>query len=90
MVDGQYEALLRHVMEHGTQLTALRVSEVLGQVQIVLKPLSNDFRNLNAVAGAGILGDGRAVLVLDINGVVTCAQETKKPQEVPKPVLLAG
>lgn len=78
------------VMEHGPQLTALRVSEVLGQVQIVLKPLSNDFRNLNAVAGAGILGDGRAVLVLDINGVVTCAQEAKRPQEIHKMILRAG
>ncbi len=47
---------------HG--MMALPVSEVLGQAQVVVKPLSTG-HDIPEVAGAAILGDGRTVLILD-------------------------
>lgn len=45
-------------------MMALPVSEVLGQAQVVVKPLSTG-QTIPEIAGAAILGDGRTVLILD-------------------------
>ena len=45
---------------------ALLVSELLGQRQVVLKSLETNFRRVDGVSGATILGDGRVALILDI------------------------
>ena len=45
---------------------ALLVSELLGQRQVVLKSLETNFRRVEGVSGATILGDGRVALILDI------------------------
>lgn len=43
---------------------ALPVDDVLGQAQVVVKPITTG-QNIPEVAGAAILGDGRTVLILD-------------------------
>lgn len=43
---------------------ALPVDDVLGQAQVVVKPITMG-ENIPEVAGAAILGDGRTVLILD-------------------------
>ncbi len=45
-------------------MMALPVDEVIGQAQVVVKPLTTG-QNIPEVAGAAILGDGRTVLILD-------------------------
>jgi two-component system chemotaxis sensor kinase CheA len=52
------------VIETVTGQIALPVDEVLGQTQVVVKPLKTG-TNIPEVAGAAILGDGRTVLILD-------------------------
>jgi two-component system chemotaxis sensor kinase CheA len=47
---------------HG--MMALPVDEVIGQAQVVVKPISAG-HEIPEVAGAAILGDGRTVLILD-------------------------
>lgn len=42
---------------------------ILDQQEFVLKPLGEDLQHIQTYAGAGLLGDGDAVLVLDIAGV---------------------
>ncbi|MCE9598123.1 MAG: chemotaxis protein CheW [Spirochaetia bacterium] len=42
---------------------------ILDQQEFVLKPLGEDLQNIQTYAGAGLLGDGDAVLVLDISGI---------------------
>jgi two-component system chemotaxis sensor kinase CheA len=52
------------VIETTTGQIALPVDEVLGQTQVVVKPLKTGV-SIPEVAGAAILGDGRTVLILD-------------------------
>ncbi|HYE01414.1 MAG TPA: chemotaxis protein CheA [Alphaproteobacteria bacterium] len=48
---------------------ALAVDEVLGQSQVVIKSLEANFRRIDGVSAATILGDGRVALILDIAGI---------------------
>ncbi len=45
---------------------AILVDELLGQRQVVLKSLEANFRRVDGVSGATILGDGRVALILDV------------------------
>ncbi len=68
--------LLVIVEDQGRRL-ALKVDELLGQQQVVIKNLETNFRKVPGVAGATILGDGRVALILDIYGLsgLTAADE---------------
>jgi len=54
--------------EDGSRL-GLVVDEILGQQQVVIKSLESNFRRLDGVAAATILGDGRVALILDVAGL---------------------
>ena len=58
------------IVEHDGRQVALLVDELLGQQQVVVKSLETNFRKVQGVTGATILGDGRAALILDIAGLV--------------------
>ena len=49
---------------------ALLVDELLGQQQVVVKNLEANYRKVNDVSGATIMGDGRVALILDIGALV--------------------
>jgi two-component system chemotaxis sensor kinase CheA len=44
----------------------LVVDRVLGQEDVVIKSISENYRDVPGIAGATILGDGRVALILDI------------------------
>ena len=46
------------------------VDDLLGQQQVVIKSLETNFRQVDCLAGATILGDGTVALILDIPGLV--------------------
>ena len=46
------------------------VDELLGQQQVVVKNLEANYRKVNDVSGATIMGDGRVALILDIGALV--------------------
>jgi two-component system chemotaxis sensor kinase CheA len=48
---------------------ALVVDEVVGQIQVVVKALSESVRHTDGLTGGAIMGDGSVALVLDIDGV---------------------
>jgi two-component system chemotaxis sensor kinase CheA len=50
--------------------TALFVDELLGQHQVVIKSLESNYRRVQGVSGATIMGDGRVALILDVAGLV--------------------
>ncbi|MFC3100679.1 chemotaxis protein CheA [Altererythrobacter lauratis] len=52
---------------------ALLVDEISDQRQFVIKSLESNFRAVEGVAGATILGDGRVALILDVDGLVASA-----------------
>lgn len=49
----------------------LIVNDLLGQRDIVIKPLGSTFRGVKGVSGAADLGDQRTILVLDVGGIIT-------------------
>ena len=49
---------------------ALLVDQLLGQQQVVVKNLEANYRRVNDISGATIMGDGRVALILDIGSLV--------------------
>ncbi len=45
------------------------VDEIIGQQQVVIKSLEENFDAIAGIAGATILGDGRVALILDPTAV---------------------
>ncbi|MDX8389271.1 MAG: chemotaxis protein CheA [Mariprofundaceae bacterium] len=46
------------------------VDDLLGQQQVVIKSLETNFKRIEGISGATILGDGTVALILDIKGIV--------------------
>ncbi|MGB2696104.1 MAG: chemotaxis protein CheA [Dehalococcoidia bacterium] len=55
------------------QRVAIAVDRLIGQQEVVLKPLGRHFHAATAVAGACILGDGGVALILDIPALARSA-----------------
>jgi two-component system chemotaxis sensor kinase CheA len=53
---------------------ALLVDELLGQQQVVVKNLESNYRKVDDVSGATIMGDGRVALILDVGSLVRSAR----------------
>lgn len=53
------------IIEKRGKLIALAVNEILGQEDIVVKPLSKILARVKGLSGATILGDGKVCLILD-------------------------
>ncbi|KAF1716103.1 chemotaxis protein CheA [Pseudoxanthomonas wuyuanensis] len=66
---GSGESLVVVVEGDGHKL-ALEVDELLGQQQVVVKNLENNYRRIDGISGATILGDGRVALIVDVGGLV--------------------
>ncbi|MEO1528450.1 MAG: chemotaxis protein CheA [Planctomycetota bacterium] len=62
------KGLLVIVEDHDSKF-ALLVDDLVGQQQAVIKNLESNFRKVDGIAGATILGDGRVALILDIVGL---------------------
>jgi len=57
------------IVESGASKFGLLVDELLGQAQVVVKSLELNYRKVDAVMGATILGTGRIALILDVEGL---------------------
>ena len=53
---------------------ALLFDAIQGQRQVVIKSLETNYQQIEGVAAATILGDGRVALILDIDAIVTSAR----------------
>ncbi len=51
----------------------LAVDGVLGEEDVVIKSISENYHNVPGLAGASILGDGRVALILDVSALVEMA-----------------
>ncbi|MCI5130399.1 MAG: chemotaxis protein CheA, partial [Candidatus Electrothrix sp. EH2] len=65
------------VVSTGTQELGLVVDELLGQEEVVIKPLADYLRLESGFGGATILGDGGISLILDIPELVKIAKENQ-------------
>ena len=57
------------VVEAEEGKAALFVDELLGQQQVVIKSLEANYRKVNGISGATIMGDGRVAMIIDISAV---------------------
>jgi two-component system chemotaxis sensor kinase CheA len=64
----QYQANSGHVVivSVGTQKVGLLVDQLIGQEEVVIKPLGALLQGTKGLAGATITGDGRIALILDL------------------------
>ena len=61
------------VVEAAGARVALKVDELLGQQQVVVKNLEANYAPVAHISGATILGDGRVALILDVAALVRSA-----------------
>jgi two-component system, chemotaxis family, sensor kinase CheA len=62
------------VLENGGNQLGLVVDDVLGDQRVVVKPLGSLFRDVRAVIGCTMAGDGSVALVLDVAGLFAAAR----------------
>lgn len=58
------------VVESDNQKVGLLVDDLLAQQQVVIKSLEANYKRVDGISGATILGDGRVSLIIDISGLV--------------------
>jgi two-component system chemotaxis sensor kinase CheA len=69
-----HEGLIMVVEGEGRRV-GLFVDDLLGQQQVVIKSLETNFRRVDGVSGATILGDGSVALILDVAGLIRVASQ---------------
>lgn len=69
------EGLLVVVEAEGKKV-GLFVDELQGQQQVVIKSLETNYRKIDGISGATILGDGSVALILDVPGLMRLATES--------------
>ena len=68
--------LLVVVVESARGQVAVLVEELLGQQQVVIKSIEENYQRVPGISGATILGDGRVALILDMNDLARMAERT--------------
>lgn len=63
------------VLETEGERVAVMVDEILGQQQVVIKSMEQNFRKVEGIAGATILGDGTVGFILDVRGLLELARQ---------------
>jgi two-component system chemotaxis sensor kinase CheA len=63
------EAVLVILGEPGREI-GLVVEHVIGEEDVVIKSIAENYKNIQGIAGASILGDGRVSLILDIAALI--------------------
>jgi two-component system chemotaxis sensor kinase CheA len=61
------------VVESDNGKVGIVVDELLAQQQVVIKSLEQNYRRVEGISGATILGDGTVALIVDIPGIIALA-----------------
>ncbi len=62
------------LLETEGRKVALFVDELVGQHQVVIKSLETNYRKVDGVSGATIMGDGRVAMIMDVSSLVKLSQ----------------
>ncbi|MGE0859805.1 MAG: chemotaxis protein CheW [Gammaproteobacteria bacterium] len=63
------------VVEGEGRRASIFVDELLGQQQVVIKSLETNYRKVDGISGATILGDGTVAMIIDAGGVIALARK---------------
>jgi two-component system chemotaxis sensor kinase CheA len=66
------------VVETDGEKIGVVVDELLGQQQVVIKSLEENFRKIEGISGATILGDGTVALIIDVSSISKMADSPTK------------
>ncbi|ONI47431.1 chemotaxis protein CheA, partial [Candidatus Epulonipiscium fishelsonii] len=66
----QQENLIVVIIKKGEKQVGFVVDSLIGQQEIVIKPLGKYLNDIHMIAGATILGNGEVALILDINTLI--------------------
>lgn len=78
---GQFDAFemgIMVILESDGQRVALFVDDLVGQSQVVIKSLEANYRKVDGVSGATILGTGRVALILDVAEIIGMHKQRAK------------
>lgn len=64
------KAAILLILETEGERVAVMVDEIMGQQQVVIKSMEQNFRKVEGVAGATILGDGTVGFIVDVRGLL--------------------
>lgn len=67
--DDSSENLMLVVVEGDTEKIGIVVDDLLGQQQVVIKSLEQNYKKVSGISGATILGDGTVALIIDISSI---------------------
>lgn len=59
----------------GDSKVAVMVDDIIGQQQVVIKSLEENFERIEGIAGGTILGDGSVALIVDVQGVRSTTEQ---------------
>lgn len=62
------------IVEADGRRVGIFVDDLLAQQQVVIKSLETNFRPVQGLAGATMLGDGRVALIIDVPGLIMSAE----------------
>jgi two-component system, chemotaxis family, sensor kinase CheA len=63
------------ILETEGERVAVMVDEIVGQQQVVIKSMEQNFRKVEGIAGATILSDGTVGFILDVRGLLVIARQ---------------
>jgi len=63
------------IVEGEGKKAGLFIDDLLGQQQVVIKSLEDNYRKVIGLSGATILGDGTVALIIDVSGLMALYQE---------------
>lgn len=69
------------VINTGSLKIGLIVDKLIGEREVVIKPLGSFFGDLRGIAGATILGDGRVALIVDVTGIAAILNRRRYSRE---------
>ena len=78
----ELEESLLVVVEGENQKIGLLVDELQAQQQVVIKSLDVNYKPIQGISGATILGDGRVALIIDVVGIIRQAKLNKKHTDI--------
>lgn len=84
--ESEHAGRLLVVVEGNGQRLGVTVDDLLEQQQVVIKSLDTNYRRVEGVSGATILGDGTVALILDVAGLISLAKgKGSKCSTIPLP-----
>jgi two-component system chemotaxis sensor kinase CheA len=73
--DGEDDETTLVIVGEAGQEIGLAVDQVLGEEDVVIKSMAENYRNVAGIAGASILGDGRVSLILDTSALIDMSSQ---------------